>query len=207
MFHGLHLRHGQDHPDQHGGDPDEDDGVDPELRLRITRTATESLAESNREDDRRRAKKKEKERARRHTFRKTLFGSGAGGGRKRPGTAGTTSTSESGIGAPTEDGMVPLGEVGETTEDERDRPPSEGRLGGAEGGKVKGKKGQAVKKRRNVYVNIPLPMHELNSRGEPASVYNRNKVRTSKYTIWSFLPKVSPIPCPTFARRILGGRI
>ncbi|RDX49470.1 phospholipid-transporting ATPase 1 [Lentinus brumalis] len=44
-------------------------------------------------------------------------------------------------------------------------------------------------RRRNVYVNVALPMDELDHNGEPITRYARNKVRTSKYTIITFIPK------------------
>ncbi|PCH37130.1 phospholipid-translocating P-type ATPase [Wolfiporia cocos MD-104 SS10] len=43
--------------------------------------------------------------------------------------------------------------------------------------------------RRKIYVNCPLPREDLDSRGEPLVRYARNKVRTSKYTILTFIPK------------------
>ncbi|TFK47398.1 phospholipid-translocating P-type ATPase [Heliocybe sulcata] len=43
--------------------------------------------------------------------------------------------------------------------------------------------------RRNVYVNQPLSAMEVDHHGEPVKVYVRNKVRTSKYTIITFIPK------------------
>jgi phospholipid-translocating ATPase len=42
---------------------------------------------------------------------------------------------------------------------------------------------------RSVYVNIPLPPEALDENGHPAVHFNRNKIRTSKYTPLSFLPK------------------
>ncbi|KDQ51836.1 hypothetical protein JAAARDRAFT_198713 [Jaapia argillacea MUCL 33604] len=44
-------------------------------------------------------------------------------------------------------------------------------------------------KRRNVYVNMPLSPNEVDGKGEPVVRYVRNKVRTSKYTILTFIPK------------------
>lgn len=44
-------------------------------------------------------------------------------------------------------------------------------------------------KRRNVYANIPLPSSELNKSGDPIAKYPRNKVRTAKYTLITFIPK------------------
>ena len=42
--------------------------------------------------------------------------------------------------------------------------------------------------RRTVFVNLPLPA-EMLKKGEPITRYVRNKVRTSKYTLITFLPK------------------
>ncbi|KII85635.1 hypothetical protein PLICRDRAFT_115926 [Plicaturopsis crispa FD-325 SS-3] len=48
---------------------------------------------------------------------------------------------------------------------------------------------QVTGPRRNIYVNHPLSAMEVDPRGEPTARYVRNKVRTSKYTILTFLPK------------------
>lgn len=50
------------------------------------------------------------------------------------------------------------------------------------------KKAAELRRRRNVYLNIELPLQELDKHGLPRE-YSRNKVRTSKYTIWTFVPK------------------
>lgn len=50
-------------------------------------------------------------------------------------------------------------------------------------------KGKAQGVRRALYVNLPLPSDLLNHKGDPIVRYVRNKVRTSKYTIITFLPK------------------
>lgn len=42
---------------------------------------------------------------------------------------------------------------------------------------------------RRVFVNLPIPKYNLNSKGQPADKYASNKIRTSKYTIISFVPK------------------
>ncbi|KAJ7444617.1 phospholipid-transporting ATPase 1 [Mycena galericulata] len=44
-------------------------------------------------------------------------------------------------------------------------------------------------RRRNVYVNTPLPRGEVDSNGDPLVRYPRNKVRTTKYTIVTFIPR------------------
>src|SRR5437016_11403809 len=43
--------------------------------------------------------------------------------------------------------------------------------------------------KRKVYVNIPIPTEELDQYGEPKTYFVANKIRTSKYTLLSFLPK------------------
>ncbi|KIM51232.1 hypothetical protein SCLCIDRAFT_33615 [Scleroderma citrinum Foug A] len=43
--------------------------------------------------------------------------------------------------------------------------------------------------RRNIYVSSPLSPSELDQHGEPLARYARNKVRTSRYTLLTFLPK------------------
>ncbi|KAH6879592.1 phospholipid-transporting ATPase 1 [Coprinopsis sp. MPI-PUGE-AT-0042] len=43
--------------------------------------------------------------------------------------------------------------------------------------------------RRNVYVNYPLSAMEVDRDGEPRVRYVRNKVRTTKYTVLTFIPK------------------
>jgi phospholipid-translocating ATPase len=43
--------------------------------------------------------------------------------------------------------------------------------------------------RRCIYVNMSLPQTELDQYGEPKTRYAANKIRTSKYTLLTFLPK------------------
>jgi phospholipid-translocating ATPase len=65
----------------------------------------------------------------------------------------------------------------------------EGLQGAAEGSEDgtdnSGNQGEA----RNVYFNIPLPPDALDENGHPALRFNRNKIRTAKYTPISFIPK------------------
>ncbi|KAI9494577.1 hypothetical protein BDB00DRAFT_817387 [Zychaea mexicana] len=42
---------------------------------------------------------------------------------------------------------------------------------------------------RRVFVNLPLPKYELDKHSNPKRQYVTNKVRTSKYTLWTFVPK------------------
>ncbi|KAG6844765.1 hypothetical protein H0H87_003988 [Tephrocybe sp. NHM501043] len=114
-------------------DEENDDTIDPELRLRTVRTAASAIAESIKSEQR--AERRKSIRARSRFFRRNTTS-------KRPQTA----TTEAG--------------------------PS----------KVPGA-------RRNVYVNYPLSAMEVDQNGEPVVRYQRNKVRTTKYTILTFLPK------------------
>ncbi|KAJ3992228.1 phospholipid-transporting ATPase 1 [Lentinula boryana] len=118
---------------RHSDSDDEDDTIDPELRLRTVRTAASALEESIRTE--------EKAQRRKNRRRRRLFGSRSE--KKRP--------------RETVDTSAPSAEVS-----------------GA---------------RRNVYVNHPLGHSELDQNGEPIARYERNKVRTSKYTIITFIPK------------------
>ena len=104
----------------------DDDGVDPELRLRTVRTAASTLAESIRQE----------QRAER---RKSLRKKGSRFFRREKKRSEDDADSEPSSTA---------------------RPPITGR-------------------RRNVYVNTPLPLDEVDQRGEPLVRYARNKVRTT----------------------------
>jgi len=42
---------------------------------------------------------------------------------------------------------------------------------------------------RSVFVNVPLPSEFVDENGDPTTSYNRNKIRTAKYTPLSFVPK------------------
>jgi phospholipid-translocating ATPase len=42
---------------------------------------------------------------------------------------------------------------------------------------------------RRVFINLPVPSDALDKKGRPKQRYPTNKVRTSKYTIFSFVPK------------------
>lgn len=42
---------------------------------------------------------------------------------------------------------------------------------------------------RRIYFNIPLPESAKDSEGHPIAQYERNKIRTAKYTPLSFVPK------------------
>ncbi|KAF9481771.1 phospholipid-translocating P-type ATPase [Pholiota conissans] len=121
-----------DEPDT---DEENDDTIDPELRLRTVRTAASAIAESIKSEQRA-ARRKSMRHKRSRFFR---------GREKKPEPA-----------APPE--VVPASK----------EIPGE---------------------RRNVYVNYPLSAMEVDQNGEPRVRYVRNKVRTTKYTLITFIPK------------------
>ena len=61
----------------------------------------------------------------------------------------------------------------------------EGNHEGVEGSEAGTDYGEA----RKVFFNIPLPPEALDDSGRPAARFNRNKIRTAKYTPISFVPK------------------
>ncbi|KAF8221432.1 phospholipid-translocating P-type ATPase [Tricholoma matsutake] len=114
-------------------DEENDDTIDPELRLRTVRTAASAIAESIRSEQRAERRKSSRRGKASRFFRKH---------EKRP-------------------------EVATEAVSTKEIPGV----------------------RRNVYVNHPLSAIESDSRGEPLVQYVRNKVRTTKYTIVTFIPK------------------
>ncbi|KAL7412424.1 hypothetical protein BDY24DRAFT_392878 [Mrakia frigida] len=138
----VHLRPGE------GPDFEEDEMVDPELRLRTVRTAASTIALSIHNEDRS------------NRTRKFL-----------------------GLGRRDRDHK-------KATKSKRSTTPAEAvdEMGAAEEERTKSKSTEVEGKRRNIYVNWPLPLQEVTN-GDPIVRYVRNKVRTSKYTILTFLPK------------------
>lgn len=47
----------------------------------------------------------------------------------------------------------------------------------------------SVDSRRRIFFNVPLPDDAKDEEGHPTAKFGRNKIRTSKYTPLSFLPK------------------
>lgn len=180
--------------------------LDEDHRLRIVRTPTESLHEVAREDERRRIGK----RKRKGTFKwgssrlgRAMSVSTVGKGSikedhsKRPNTASSAHGASAIAGAGLAVGG--FGEFGSqlaptntrTADEEQEAKAEQFRTPTEEGMNVDKQdesKAAESRRRRNVYVNIDLPMSELDKYGQPR-IYARNKVRTSKYTLWTFLPK------------------
>src|SRR5262245_58446433 len=131
------FRRNHPHPDDlDNTDDDNDDTIDPDLRLRTVRTAASAIAESIQSERRAQRRKTSRKKGSRF-FRK-------GSDKRRTQTTESKDTT-----------------VSETS------------------AKITGK-------RRNIYVNTPLPTMEMD-RGEPIVRYPRNKVRTSsEWSLYSW---------------------
>ncbi|GAA5983570.1 hypothetical protein JCM5350_004867 [Sporobolomyces pararoseus] len=186
--------------------PDYDPSTDPELQLRIVHTAAESIHTGDREETRRRFRRLASRRNKTPTSpdptspnssplkgRRSIFGR-----KKRPDTADTASTPTKGLFGLDVQDLTELGceeraelernvtrqnAIFEAQESARrqEKQDAEERSKKEQEDKKKGKKVKA-KERRVVYVNVE------GAKTNPKA-YERNKVRTSKYTLISFLPK------------------
>ena len=163
-------------------DSDPDDQVfdpfafDMGLQLRSTRTAHSVIAESIRSErdvEQWRRKRSVFSRLRRMTMVKESFRSKRS--ESNPDTL-STSTSEHGA-SPRKPSRSRATIIA---------PPSSESLSNFFKGKGKAK---APLPRRTIFVNLPVPSHLLSTKGDLIVRYVRNKVRTSKYTILSFIPK------------------
>ncbi|OWZ64894.1 hypothetical protein AYX14_06362 [Cryptococcus neoformans] len=153
--------------------------IDPDLRLRTVKTAHSVLAESIRSEAL--AEKREKRRRLFRSMKRKASGIGKGT-LKRKWPADDNGKSDSGEAANTD--------VTSTTGSLAPQPPpNTPPEHHSEKTKGKAKNGKAELPRRTVYVNIPLPSSLRNSQGEPVVRYVRNKVRTSKYSLITFVPK------------------
>jgi phospholipid-translocating ATPase len=170
------LRPHQEEEEEH--DTFDPFSLDPQLRLRTVRTAHSVIAESIRSERDADARKR----------KRRIFS-----GLRRRGTMSTLGTvkdslrrkgsDSEGLSRPassehlTEHG-TPKRRRSEALSDSTPPAPDD-----------KGKGKAKVAARRTLYVNVPLPTQLLTAKGDPIIRYVRNKVRTSKYTIVSFIPK------------------
>ncbi len=181
--------------------PDYDPMVDPNLQLKTVRTAAASIAESHRSeqrrDDRRKAKRTNSlshKLFRGRTLRRqqqkgsTLAQMVTEEAKKRRSDAITESQLESDVPfASANQDFTPYTATADEASDEQQQTPANATAESQPSGPTMRK--MKPKKRRNVYVNVPPPHSELRKNGDPDVDYPRNKVRTSKYTIVTFLPK------------------
>lgn len=157
----------------------EPDSADPDLQLRVVRSATQSIFEASREDERRQIGKRANRRRKRETFnslmgtikRKTF----SSAHEKQP-----LSSRRDALNHPNRASAFHQEEQEAKAENFVEATPDQG--------------GQAQdaesRRRRLLHVNVELSPLEKDKAGEPLVRYATNKVRTSKYTLLTFLPKV-----------------
>lgn len=157
------------------------DSQDPDLRLRVVRSARESIRFAAQEDERRQIGK----RRRRRDNLQSFFGSF-----KRGRSSSSASASEK-AGSflrpnsqpPAQNHRASFFQEEQTAKAENfvEAKPEDGAP----------QKGAESRRRRTVNVNVALSALELDHRAQPLARYARNKVKTSKYSILTFIPKVS----------------
>jgi phospholipid-translocating ATPase len=197
--------------------PEYDPGIDPNLQLRSVRTAAESIAESHRSEARRESRAKAKRKASilgRLGRGKTLNRGKSTKSRKQGPSViaelvqdeldrlrndneteqtGAQGSGGEGVGVAFDSAQqydTPFEPTADVAEAAEQAAKEEAKSSGSDldQGVKKGKVKPA--KRRNVYLNItPTSSQEVDKRGEPLARYPRNKVRTSKYTVVTFLPR------------------
>ncbi|EGG00206.1 putative aminophospholipid translocase [Melampsora larici-populina 98AG31] len=178
---------------------------DPDYRLRLTRSATETIHEAISEDDRRR--KAKKKRLGQSSSKDPLGARKRFQRRSRPPTANSNHTRKSYLDpklpplpiAPDLD-PPPLPSIANSGEGEdehtqnlkelEDSPATDFKKQQKKSNKKHSNRGPSFSnERRSIYVNLVLPTGQIDRNGDPLAKYVRNKVRTTKYTIISFLPK------------------
>ena len=63
------------------------------------------------------------------------------------------------------------------------------RISGGSGASSASQEADEGRTRRKVFFNLPLPEEAHDEDGRPLAHYERNKIRTAKYTALSFIPK------------------
>lgn len=162
-------------------EPDIDESrIDPELRLRTVRTAASTIAESVRQES-----NIARQRRRRLGLGRSLRSKEKGKGK----SGGTWKISLRRKGGVKEDEEL------STVVDEAERPFSmvSTQVGSAPPPSDERRQSlppkpgfKTVGRRRNIYVNLSLPPNELNTNGEPALKFTRNKVRTTSKSLYKF---------------------
>jgi phospholipid-translocating ATPase len=193
---GLGLDKGQKSEDEHDDEQDTFDpfSIDPAYRLRTTKTAHSVIAESIRSEAAAEGRKKRKLFAsmKRKGTGKFKFGPGSISSRKRSSTTTTAADSEYGAASnapssPTHS-IIPLPVLPPTPISAGPPEPTLKEKDGKDFFRRWFTPAERPPTRRTIFVNLPLPSEMLKN-GEPIVRYVRNKVRTSKYTLITFLPK------------------
>lgn len=185
-------------------DADEDDtfdpfSIDPAYRLRTTRTAHSVIAESIRSEAAAEGRKKRRlfsSMRRKGTVGSSKFRFKGGSQRTRSSTMTTVTGSDFGSSAvPGSPELTPLPVLSSQPQSPitpttplAPSPPTAGAKEKKDFFKRWFTPAPRPLTRRTVFVNLPLPSDMLKN-GEPTTRYVRNKVRTSKYTLITFLPK------------------
>jgi len=147
--------------------------IDPNYRLRTVRTAHSAIAESIRSEHDAEVRKR----------KRRLFS----GFKSRRSTMSTVKES-----------MRRKNSVGPADDSEHDNSRTTSVAGSVHHGsqappekeeKVEKEKKKPEGQRRTLYINLALPNSFLTPKGDPIARFVRNKVRTSKYTIVTFIPK------------------
>jgi len=156
--------------------------IDPDYRLRTTRTAHSVIAESMRSEALKEGRKQQRRKLFRSLTRKGTSKSGLRESLRKSKHMSTGEPDERPIDQP----PTPRPEADNNgSPDDDDSGPSSSEK---KHNRKTNSKGRPAS-RRAIYVNIPLPTNMLTASGEPLVNYVRNKVRTSKYTLLTFIPK------------------
>lgn len=189
--------------------PDYDPMIDPALQLRTVRTAAASIAESHRIDARREARKPKRrgrsntilnKLGRGRTLRRpkglgALIGEEFGGSSSTDQPVGAQGTGGEGVGVSFESAqqgktpLTPTTQASQSAEQEAQEESRQKRGRPSEQSSSRFSRRKPPPQRRNVYLNTPLPLDQSDGHGEPLVRYPRNRVKTSKYNVVSFLPK------------------
>jgi hypothetical protein len=162
-------------------EPDIDESfIDPDLRLRTVRTAASTIAESIRSEARIEKRRK--------GLRRTLKGTTKGHWKL---SLKKKSVIQEGESTSLEDDTF--------TVQSQSRHQRSSSMGASisqmlpDNPSPEPKPGPKIGRRRNIYVNLPLPINELNTKGEPIVHFTRNKVRTTSKSILAFFYYSNPL--------------
>lgn len=169
-------------------------GIDPALRLRTTRTAHSVLAESIMIESAQEKRKRKRKELLSTIKRKATMSRGTAPSligsirRNRASTIGAESVTSTDFGSRSQANSEHHHHQPPPPTSTPPTPKPPAKSFGQRLSDIINNKSTAAPSRRMIYVNIPLPSN-LIYKNEPLVRYVRNKVRTAKYTIITFLPK------------------